>query len=375
MASNYSFFFDIGGGITLDESNGTASSWVHALPLGTYKHPIFGTIAIDAARAKRFSDSVVNRVRGIDPSINYDHNNSAAASGWVKNAQDRVDGVWLYVEWTADAVTAIKEKKYRYFSAEFNEEWEDSQGVKHSDVIIGGALTNRPFMKNLVPVNLSEQTYETAFELVSAISGTSVEDLKGGKNVGLEEADITKIVDGLATKLAEKKIEQPNPVVSLTDIPELKELAEQNPMVKLLIQHVETQKLALATNAEELKRADVTAKLNDFDRSKIVLTPVARKLAEELMIQLPAELTEKFWSLITEMKKGSSFLVELGERAGATVNYGSQKSALQQLQEIAKGFKRDQTDLSEVDAFDRACAENPKLYARYRTEQLEGVSN
>ena len=93
------------------------------------------------------------------------------------------------------------------------------------------------------------------------------------------------------------------------------------------------------------------------------------------MLQLPYELTEKFWTLLTEMKKGSSFLVELGERAGATVNYGSQKSSYQQLQEIGKGYRRENSDLSEIDAFERACAENPNLYTRYRTELLEGVTS
>lgn len=363
--------------IELSESNGVDSSWVHALPIGNFKHPVYGTISVDTARAKNFADNVNSGVRGIDLSINYNHNNEEVAAGWAKKAEFRVDGVWLFVEWVKDAAQAIKDKKWRYFSSEFADEWEDAQGKKFRDVMMGGALTNRPFMKNLVPVNLSEETYELAFGLVSTITGADVESLKGGK-MELSESDLNKIVEGLATKLKEGTtppvVEDPAPTVkSLMELPEIKELAEQNPIVKLLVKTVEDQNLSLTSSAESLKLAEINSRLKDFDNSKIILTPVAREMVKSLAEKLPNGLTNDFWQLLTEMKKGNTFLVELGERAGATVNYGANKTAFVQLTEIAANFRKDNKDLSETDAFDMAASANPSLYTRYRTEQMEGI--
>lgn len=362
------------GGLSFDEQNGVVSSWIHALPIGSYKHPVYGTLDITSNRIKNFVENIKNKVRGtVEPSINYVHDNSNVAAGWVKDADQRSDGLWLLVEWVSDAANSIKDKKWRYFSAEFEDEWEDPQGRKHKDVILGGALTNRPFMKNLVPVNLSEETYNVAFDLVSAVTGTNVDDLKGGNSMPLSEEDLKKIVEGVATKLSESKVTDPA-TKKLTDIPELKALAEENPLVATLVKFVETQNLELATNAKSLKEAEVAAKLAEFDRSKIILTPVARKLAQDIMMQLDESLVEPFWKLLTEMRRGSSFLVELGERAGATVNYGSPKSATKQFTELSAKLKSDYK-LSDADALERAASENPSLYARYRNELLEGVNS
>jgi hypothetical protein len=67
------------------------------------------------------------------------------------------------------------------------------------------------------------------------------------------------------------------------------------------------------------------------------------------------------------MRRGSSFLVELGERAGATINYGSPKSAVVQFNELAAKL-REERKLSEPDSFEAAAAENRNLYERYRQE-------
>jgi hypothetical protein len=359
-------------GLTFGEQN-TSQTWVHALPIGAFKHPVYGTIDITAERAQRFAESVKTKARGIDPSINYEHDNSNAAAGWVKDAEARSDGVWLSVDWVADAAAAIKDKKWRYFSAEFVDEWEDPQGGKHTDVIMGGALSNRPFVKNLAPINLSEATYENALDLVALISGQTVDSLKGGKSMDLSDEVLDKIVDKLAVKLTKPTTGNPA-IKKLTEIPELKALAEENPMVKALIDHVESQNLNMQTSAQMLKEAEIERKLSEFDRSKIVLTPVAKQRVVNLLNQMPTELSEEFWTLLTEMKRSSAFLVELGERAGATVNYGSVKTAAKQLEEEATKLMSERK-LSYTDAVELLASENPALYKRYRAEQFEGVNH
>lgn len=375
MATNSSFLVDASA-LTFEEDGDISRSWVHALNLGSYTHPIYGTIDVTTERVKNFMDSVKNKVRGtVEPSINYHHNNEDVAAGWVKDADQRSDGLWVLVEWVKEAAQAIKDKKYRYFSSEFVDEWTNPETkVTHKDVILGGALTNRPFMKNLVPLNLSDSTIDLAFELVEAITGKDKDSLKGGKDVELSDADITKIVDGLATKLKESKPEPtPTPATpSLMEMPEIKALAEENPIVKGLVEIVERQQKALAGKETNLKEAEIAAKLAEFDRTKIVLTPVAKELTQKLAMGMSGEQNDDFFKLLSEMKKGSSFLVELGERAGATVNYGTPKSSVKQFEELSASLKRDRK-LSDADAYEAAASENPELYRRYRNELMSEV--
>jgi len=367
MTVKASYLVDIGG-LTFSEDQPT-STWVHALTHGAFKHPLFGTIDITSDRVKGFVESVKNKVRGIDPSINYMHEGDGEAAGWVKDAQARSDGLWVLVEWTTDAVRKIKDKAFRYFSTEFFDEWEDSAGTKHKDVFFGGALTNRPFMKNLVPINLSELTTVNAFELVAAVTGKDIDSLKGGSNMPLSDDDLKKIVDGVATKLSETKTQTPpNPQpMNLEDIPELKALAEENPMVRTLLAHVQTQNLDLEQTQRRLKEEEIERRLAEFDRTKIVLTPVARERVFALLKKMPTELSEDFWALLNDMKKSSSFLVELGERAGATVNYGNPKSALQQFSEAVSLYQK-ANNANYADAVEAVTRDNPALYNNYRRE-------
>lgn len=369
MTYQASFLVDLSGVVLSEESNKN-SSWVHALPLGTYKHPIYGTIDITLDRAKRFAESVINKVRGIDPSINYDHNNNAPAAGWVKNAEQRSDGLWLFVEWTADAVDAIKKKTYRYFSAEFADEWDNSQDKKFSDVILGGALTNRPFMKNLVPVNLSEATYENAFELVAAVQGTTVESLKGGKTDMTPEQIEEAVGKAVAAKLAELTPQTPpaptGDQLNLSDVAELKALAEENPLVAALIKQVETQGVNIVETQKQLRETEIETRLAEFDRSKLVLTPVAKKLVRTLLSEMPHEQHTTFWQLMEHMRKSQGFLVDLSEKAGVSVKYGVDRSASKRFNdlvntELAKGT-------AYADAVSLVAAQNVELYDEYRKE-------
>lgn len=373
MTYKASFLVDLGG-VTLSEENGTNSSWVHALPVGSYKHPIYGTIDITIDRVKRFADSVVNKVRGIEPNINYDHNNNNVAAGWVKNADTRSDGLWLFVEWTTDAVKKIQDKAYRYFSAEFADEWVNPQDQKYSDVILGGALTNRPFMKNLVPVNLSEATYENAYELVAALQGTDVESLKGGKTEMTPEEIAAAVEKALSEKLAEltKAATPPTPAaeLKLSEVAELKSLAEDNPLVAALIRQVETQGVNIVETQKQLRETEIATRLSEFDRSKLVLTPVAKKLVHTLLTEMPYESHQKFWDLMEHMRKSQSFLVDLSERAGVNVKYGVDRSPSKRFNELVN--KELANGTAYADAVTLVAQQNPELYDEYRVETFAG---
>lgn len=351
------------------------STWIHALPFGQYKHPLYGVIDASMQKISGLAESVKKKVRGIDPSTNYNHDNDSpeGASGWIKDAQVRSDGLWLFVEFVKDAAQKIREKKFKYFSAEFTDEWEDAQGTKFKDVVVGGALTNRPFMKNLVPINLSESVIDNAFDLVSGITGKSTESLKGDS---MKPEELQAIIDGVTAKLADQlpKKTDPTPETNKTDIAKLaeleefKKLAESNPVAKSLLTHFEFQAQAIADSNKRMRETLVDSKLSDFDNSKLVLTPAAKELAREIMIACSDEVSDKFYQFMESVRNSSNFMVELGERSGAGVRRGfstADKSATQIFSErVNEKMLNEKLDF--LTAADVVAKDDPALYEAYR---------
>lgn len=372
------------------------TGWVHAAAPGTYQHPVYGKLDFNPERLRRFADSVNNRVRGIDLNIDYDHEaKTSDAAGWVKSAQARDDGLWLFVEWTKDAFQKIKDKAYRYFSPSFADEWTDPQGNKFKDVLFGGGITNRPFLKNLVPLNLSELTFTAPEPSNGPAPKEDDVDLKKLREIlGLAEdtpeEDVYKVFGERlqAQPPAPDPNNPPNPdpnnppaptnqppaptppapepKIQLTE--ELKELAETNPVVKSLLEAFEAQTRRHAEDARRLQEAEVAKKLGELDKSKLIITPAIKELIHGLAISLDEEQSKQFWDLMTHMHSSQSFLVELGERAGAGVKYGRDKSASTIFAE--KTAEKVTAGMSYPDAVEKVAQEDPKLYDEYRNENF-----
>jgi Mu-like prophage I protein len=145
--------------VELDEDT-EDTSWFLAIPYGEYDHPTYGTLDFNRDKVQGFAQSVKDKVRDADLDINYDHReHSGEAAGWVKDATAGDDGLWLQVEWTKQAAQKIRDRAYRYFSPEFLPTWTHPKTkVKHSDVLFGGSLTNRPHLRDLPALTLHEKT-------------------------------------------------------------------------------------------------------------------------------------------------------------------------------------------------------------------------
>lgn len=386
MEKDVLYLVDLSGVELTEHDKSATTSWIHALPLGTYQHPIFGTMQISADKVKQFADGVKAKIRGIDPSINYMHGTNGGdgeAAGWVKDAQNRPDGLWLFVEWVTEAAEKIKEKKFRYFSAEYQDKWTDSQGKTHENVFFGGALTNRPYMKNLLPINLSEATVESLVEFHEILTKGKEQLVKNTPKEG-DDVDLKTLAEALGlspetpesellAKLSElgktqKPVDKKTPEVPVVNLSEdLRKLSDENPLVKALIETVDAQNKALTDFKVSLREQDVNRRLAEFDKSKIVLTAKAKDLVYDFAMEVPVELSDRFWNILETMRNSSSLMVELGERAGTAVRYGRSKSATDQFLDEANKIAQDsggKVTLSE--AMESVAKSNPKLYSEYR---------
>ena len=388
--------------IHLDET--ADAQWVHAMSIGNFKHPVHGDLNLTPERSKNFADSVNNRVRGIDPDIDYDHKlRTDEAAGWVKKAEARDDGLWLLVEWTKAAATKIKEKAYRYFSPTYDDEWTDTAGVKHKDVVFGGALTNRPFLKDLVPVNLSELVGDPPVELNQRKEGDGMDPKKLRTMLGLAETATDAEVEVKLKALSElkpppgpsdpavlratlklpatatdaeveaalKKLAEP-PVLpeGITVEQALAQLAEvsTNPAQKALVELVQSQHEELTVLNGKNKEQRIETKLSELDdmfKGKDFTVPPAVKNHLRYVMMNSPEVTAN--EIFEQYKKTLDLgLIDLTEKGWA--RRGTEYTPGQRFEKAVKALMEENKDMLYADAVERVSSENPKLYDEYRDE-------
>jgi len=131
---------------------------IHVVPTGKWQHPVYGEMEITSANVSEFVQNFKDKVRRDIP-ITAGHDNGMSggelpAVGWFKDLIDRgVKGLYAAVEWTEEGKELLKQRSFKYFSPEFYEEYTDPETQeKRSHVLVGGALTNKPYFKELDPV-------------------------------------------------------------------------------------------------------------------------------------------------------------------------------------------------------------------------------
>jgi len=144
------------------------SSWVHLIRYGEFDHPVHGKITIDKRKIGNFVKNFKNNVRGQMLDVNFahrrDNSKGEKAAGWFSDLSARADGLWGKVSWTPTAQQEIQDGEWKYMSVEYEDEWCSPEGGCFDDVLMGAALTNRPFIKELVPVNLDEFELDGLFD-------------------------------------------------------------------------------------------------------------------------------------------------------------------------------------------------------------------
>lgn len=200
---------------------------VQYLRVGKFNHPKYGKFEITPMILAELKKSHDEKVRGIDTSFDYFHDSDKEASGWVKEFQLAEDGQSLYalVDWTPTAKKKLSERELRYFSPDFSFKWQNPEtGTTHKNVIFGGGLTNRPFVKEMEAIVASEkkgdemktvQELETALKLSEdkvAAQEKQMADMKPASDLEAMKAQLAALqtkVDSLTSDneamLAEKK--------------------------------------------------------------------------------------------------------------------------------------------------------------------------
>ena len=358
----YGYLSDLSG-LEFQEGEPTLS-WIHAAPINrTYKHPLYGTIKFTAEKVNRMAQNIKAGVRGIDIAIDYAHRAGDKAAGWVRDAEVRSDGLWLLVEWTPAAAEAIRNKEFRYFSPEFVDTYVDAGGTgkTYKDVLLGGGLTNRPFLKDLLPVNLSEVLGETDTTEDPDNEASKEEDpmpeflKKLREQLGLPEDATEEQI------LAAVKASESDPQASGADSEELR---------KKLDEAIDTiAQLKAAQRLTEVKYQLAEWQRGGEDR-KFALPPALEEKVRDIMTKSSVQLGEQFAEFMNELLKVG--LVSLEEKGAAgrrsrSENEGrEEEDATKRFNDLVAKILEENPEMEIGDAVEEAARRDEQLYNEYR---------
>ena len=168
--------------IELNEKTFSANkkSEIEILHAGVWEHPAYGEIRITEEDIDLFIQSFDDKVRKVDIAVDQEHMPEKGAAGWYRSLtkvfEDGKTKLKATVEWTKLGIQLIQDGIFKYFSPEFDFAYEDMETHEQfENVLLGGALTNRPYFKSLAPVALSENMF-------AGFTNNNINNsLKGGK--------------------------------------------------------------------------------------------------------------------------------------------------------------------------------------------------
>jgi phage I-like protein len=382
MAQQFGYMVDLAS-LKLDDLSAEDTTLTfQAMPYGEWTHPQYGKINLTPERAARFADNVNNGARGQDLDIDFDHKKyHGEAAGWVRAANAGSDGLYLTVEWTKTALQKIKEKAYRYFSPEFMDEWKHpSTGQVFKDVLFGGGITNRPFLKGIRPLNLSELDAEqeegrsmdpkVLRKLLGLPEDATDEQVETAQQARLKEIEDNEAKEGEAESAdVEKVVAAQLASVGLSE-EVIKRLTEgDNADVKALTDAVSTLTRTVAVQGAALQLSEtdnIVKTLSEPNEDKVALSTKSQEKLKSVLLKLSEPAARQEITELVQVLTGKGGTVQLGERAG-TIEHDSgdgTEAVIKYENAIKKCMEEDK--LSYGDAAERVAALHPQLFEAHQ---------
>lgn len=254
---------------------------VEIMRTGKWKHPSYGELEITENTIDNIIYNFNDNVRGVDISIDLEHGESSykgEAAGWIKRLEKKNGRLLAEIDWTKLGKEKLKDKIYQYFSPEFKFVYQDAEtGKVYNNVLFGGSLTNRPFIKKMNPVMLSEDINTNYCEYIQL---NKKED-ENNMNPELRKA----------LKLDEKATEE-------QVIEAINKLNESNIKLDELNKSVET----LTNDNKELKKENetLTTKLSEATKTKSTVEEDNIKLSERVK-EIEAQLLDADWEKVSSI--------------------------------------------------------------------------
>lgn len=254
-----------------------ASPLVQILRVGKFQHPVYGDLEITAQTLTEMKANFDENVRGIDIAFDYFHESDAEAAGWLTELylSENDTELWGRVDWTPSAQRKLQEREIRYFSPDFAFEWQNPEtGVTYKNVLFGGGLTNRPFVKDMAAIVAAEEREQMKLEELAAQVKKLSEDQGDLKK---QHEDLQKAHSALQGEHAElKKKLGENPAPAVADPVEPDE--DDMPALKAKLAEMEKK---CAEYEEKLKESDKAKVLSEKEAEFTVLLTEGKACAAQ----------------------------------------------------------------------------------------------
>ena len=284
---------------------------VQVLRVGKFNHPKYGLFEISTQTLTEMKSNFDKRVRGIDMAFDYFHDSDKDAAAWVNKLELRENGTELCatVEWTPKAEQKLIERELRYFSPDLTFKWSDPEsGATYSNVLFGGGLTNRPFVKEMKAIVADE--------------------LKGVKMTELEQA-LAKVSELEATnvKLAEEKVCMEK---KMEEMPSMDKVAELEMKIAALQAELAKAKEAEAMLMEDKKKADEAKMLAEKETEFTVLLTEGKACVAQKESYIKGDMKEfiKLAQPLNLKAQGSSSSASVEVDAAAIIKLAEEKEKL-----------------------------------------------
>lgn len=357
----------------------TEGVWIQAAPMGTFHHPVYGETVIDDAKIDSYIDNFQQNIYGQEPPISYEHfgmdsSKGHKAAGWVKGMERREDGMWWLVAFTEEATKEVREGAWRYFSPEWYDEWTDpATQTAYTDVPAGGALTNNPFYKNMVPLNFSE----LAAEVASLPATNEVADWEhsepGSGPTPREDNDDDSNAQG---DRGTSPVIEPDPdAYEVED--SMKELLEKlSELLKLEGEPTEDAVLAAFTERME-QAAPIVAALDEANEVQVFSQRYPAEF--EKMNKMEARIRENDAKAFAEKYTTARVVKTTGEGEDTVreaTPYGFSALAVERIEKLHKAFSEDRIQESDIsDVLDAVMDNGLVDYSERGTTRVEDTDN
>lgn len=370
-----------------------APSEIHILPVGKWNHPTYGKMEITADDIDQFIQHFDQGLRkGIPITEGHEVADEKPAVGWFKKLINKgAEGLYAVVEWTDHGKQLLSDKAYKYFSPEFYQKYEDPETRKtYDNVLVGGALTNKPYFKELSAVVLSEQiikqfkenTMPTLQEVIEKESGkltdeekaflvehqselTDEQKTKFAGDLKVEQTDEEKKAekeaadkveaDRVAKEAADKeaadaaaKKDASEVKVNASEFAALKEAADKG---KKAFDELEARNIGDSVKAMTFSESNKDGKFLPKSETKL----------SGFLKQLSADQRKEFAEIVAELPKANLFS-EIGN------DNSGDKSAKKEVDELTAKLMSENKGLKYSAALKQVFAENIELAKRYNAE-------
>lgn len=321
---------------------------------GSYAHASYGTVDITEERNARFVANHNNNVYGQKLPIQIDSGHDlkfSGAMGWLGSARVEADGsATAEVFWNPRGEQLIKEDRIKYLSPEWWDQWTDgATGEVYQDVLIGLALTNRPFFKNasLAPLAATEGDQTTGSDPQTKGPGMT------------QEAPVAMTEDQL--KAFREQVKD-----------ELRGEVRQEFGERLTAAEEKANRLQEEATTKAFKEEIGGRGQGNEGGAPYVFSGELGDDYLAIMRELSPDTRKKFETISRRVAQSHSELMRIAGKEIGSDALGSDRTALDQLNVKAEEIKAATPTKTFAEAFTEACEANPKLYSEYRQMSTQG---